>query len=115
MARYQTTALSRSGIIVPFRGQLQSVRWIYTGTVATKFYIQLFDSTTVPADTTVPSIVFAGLGSTTADQSGLLDLSGPGIFFPASTGLSWALSSTLATKTQVASDFVWLEATYVNG
>lgn len=66
-------------------------------------YIQFFDSATVPADTAVP--VFAPIAVPTG-SSFSLRIGDHGHVF--ATGIAWASSSTLATKTITGAADVWL-------
>ena len=68
-----------------------------TNSSGTDRYLQYFNSTTVPADATVPVISsFCPAGGTIADSWA------KGRYF--STGISWAWSSTAATKTVGSTD-----------
>ncbi len=62
-------------------------------------YFQLFDSTTVPADTAVPKMVFA---IPTGVTIVVPEIPGKRRYF--ATGISWAFSTTLATKTLGAAE-----------
>lgn len=85
-----------SGVIKASAGKLYGVT--LTNDNAALQYIQFFNSTTVPADTTVPLFtVIVQLKSTIQ-----LDFSDMGKYF--STGIAWSNSSTFGTKTIGAAD-----------
>ncbi len=68
-------------------------------------YFQIFDSATVPADGVVPACV-----PVVVPPYGVFSLSfAQGLFL--ATGLSWASSSGLATKTVTGAD-LWVTITY---
>jgi hypothetical protein len=71
-------------------------------------YIQFFNSTSVPADGVAPSMVpiVASAGQPFAWDAGA------GISRVFSTGLSWASSSTLSTKTLVAGNDISISCQY---
>lgn len=71
-------------------------------------YIQFFDATSVPADAAVPKYAPIAVA---AGLSFVLDASTCG-GLPFATGISWASSSTLATKTITGAADVWLTATF---
>ena len=100
---YATTALAASGIIKASAGTLYGLAGINDS--ASDQYLQIFDSVTVPADTTVPDLVLF----IPAKSNFSFDL---GIYgYALATGISWSNSSTLATKT-IGSDDVWLNGIY---
>lgn len=69
-------------------------------------YFQLFDSATVPADTAVPMCAPIGIPAFSAFSMRLEN------GFRAPAGLSWASSSTLATKTVSVTPDMWVTVTY---
>lgn len=92
-SRDTSTALESSSVIKAGAGRLYEID--YVNTSGSTVYFQVFNSTTVPIDTTVPSLSFY----VPAGQS--LQRSYPkGKYF--STGAVWATSSTAGTKTLTA-------------
>ena len=90
-----SAAAEASSVTKASAGVLYSVTFS-NGNAATR-YFQVFDSTTVPADATVPKITFACAAGQT------ISLEWPkGRFF--STGIAWCTSSTQNTKTIGAAD-----------
>ena len=100
---YATTALAASGVIKASAGTLYGLAGINNS--SSDQYLQIFDSVTVPADTTVPKLVLF----IPAKSNFSFDLGMYG--FALGTGISWSNSSTLATKTIGSAD-VWLNAVY---
>lgn len=74
-------------------------RFTFTNTNAATRYLQFFNSTTVPANGTVPVLSFACAAGATITETFL-----HGKYF--STGLTWCNSSTAGTKTIGAADSV---------
>lgn len=93
---YQTSAVAASGVVKTSDGYFFAISG-YNNKGSTQF-IQLFDSSTVPADTAVPKIVF----EVDANKNFFFDTFDRGIYF--ANGISWSNSSTLATKTIGAAD-----------
>lgn len=92
-----SAALEASSITKPGPGNLYGL--VATNTNGAVRYFQLFDSTTVPADTAVPKMAFAmPAGATIVIPT----IPGSRRYFP--TGISWAFSTTLATKTAGAAE-----------
>lgn len=85
-----------SGVIKASAGKLYGVT--LTNDNAAMQYVMFFNSTTVPADTTVPLFAVAVPLKATIQ----LDFSAMGKYF--STGISWSNSSTFATKTIGSAD-----------
>jgi hypothetical protein len=109
-----STALAASLIIKAAAGVLRSLRVRLDSTAASgTFYIQLFNTTTLPADTTgTGSMLVAPVKvqfTTGTDQTITLDYTDAGIAF--STGLVVVLSSTEFTKT-IAGAFLSMSALF---
>lgn len=102
--RANSTALEASRVIKPSAGQLYSVQIYNGGTSA--FYVQLFDSTTVPADGTAP--VSPPL-KVMPDTTVAMDVPVIGMNF--TTGIAVAASSTPTTKT-VTGAVAYFSASY---
>lgn len=100
--RASTTALAASLIAKASAGNLY--RLIVTNTGAAQF-VQIHNTTTLPADTAVPAMVVAVPGTGTF----VLDLGPAGLAF--STGITICNSSTAPTKTIGAAD-CWIDALY---
>jgi hypothetical protein len=98
-----TTALAASLIAKASAGTLY--RAIITNTLGTPQFVQIHNTTTVPADTAVPAMVVTVPASSTL----VLDLGPAGLAF--STGITLCNSSTAATKTIGAAD-LWLDVLY---
>jgi hypothetical protein len=100
---YSTSALDDSNVIKNSAGVLYGITGI--NAKASAQYIQIHNTTAVPADTAVPLVVI----TVPASSNFSIDF---GIFgLPCSTGISWSNSTTLATKTLGSAD-VWLTALY---
>jgi hypothetical protein len=93
---YQTTAVAASGVATTVDSHFLGIHG-YNNNASAQF-IQLYDSATVPADTTIPKIVFNAPGN----SNFFFDVNTRGIRFQ--NGISWSNSSTLATKTIGAAD-----------
>lgn len=102
-SRAVSTALETSRVIKASAGNLYKLTGI--NNKATAQYIQIFNSTTVPADTTVPIYVFFVAPGNFSFDCGSFPV-------PFSTGISVSNSSTLATKTIGSAD-CWFTAEYV--
>ena len=100
---YATTSLSASGVIKESAGTLYGISGINNS--SNDQYLQIFNSDTVPADATVPTLVLF----IPANSNFSFDLGDYG--YPFATGISWSSSSTLATKTIGSAD-VWLNGIY---
>ncbi len=98
-----SVALAASGVIKAGAGVLHKI--IGVNTLASTQYIQIHNTTTVPADGAVPVIVIA----VAASSNFSIDLAPFGKAF--STGICWCNSTTLATKTIGAAN-IWLNALY---
>lgn len=94
---YQTSAVAASGVVTATGRNYFFAISGYNNNTSAQF-IQLFDSATVPADATVPKIVFRAEGS----RNFYYDTFDRGVFF--TNGISWSNSSTLATKTIGSAD-----------
>ena len=93
----RSTALEASRVVSVSAATLLG----FTVTTTTAQYIQLYNSATVPADTTAPvETIWVNVGTTTFDASGLAG-------DPYSTGICIAGSSTLATKTLTSGSTCW--------
>lgn len=97
-----TTALAASLIAKASGGTLY--RAVITNTGAAQ-YVQVHNTTTVPADTAVPAMVVYVPASSTF----VLDVGAAGLAF--ATGITLCNSSTAATKTIGAAD-LWLDVLY---
>jgi hypothetical protein len=93
-----TGALEASQVVKASACNVEEV--ICTNTGAAAVYCQLFNSATVPADSTTPVIVFAVPAGSTASWD-----SQQGVTFD--TGLSVCVSSTAHTKTIAAAEAVF--------
>lgn len=91
-----SVALEASRVIKASAGKLYKLR--ITNTLGSSQFIQLFNSTTVPADTTVPTLVTVVNANSVLE----LDFTIYGRLF--STGISVSNSSTADTKTIGAAD-----------
>lgn len=99
-----STALEASHVIKASAGRLYQLTGVNTKTSAQ--YIQVFNSTTVPADTTAPILLaYVGAGANFSWDFGQV-----GRYF--STGISVSNSSTAATKTIGSAD-CWFNAEFV--
>lgn len=99
---WDAQALATGGVIRAAPGVLVEV--FGTNNSASIRYVQLFDATAVPADTAVPKVAPIAVPPGSSFSLKLDD----GIEF--GTGISWASSSTLATKTITGVADVWLTA-----
>jgi hypothetical protein len=102
-----STALETSSVVKASAGNAY-VAHVYNNNAAVR-YFQVYNSTTVPADTAVPifSIPIAAGGY----QRVVFGLE-TGVPYNFSTGISWANSTTYATKTVGGSDF-WVNFGYM--
>lgn len=98
-----SVALEASAVVKASAGTLIEV--IVTNTSASAQYIQVHDSTTVPADTTVPLTTFLVGASQTVSYV-------PKGGLTCGTGITLCNSSTAATKTIGAAD-CWFDVRYV--
>jgi len=83
---------------VSYVGATRLVHLSVTNTVATSYYVQIFDRATALAGGETPNIV------------GILPASGSYSYTvprPMSSGIVWAISSTPATYTAIGSDIAW--------
>lgn len=87
---YSTLGTAQSGVIKASTGLL--FKFFGFNTTVTTLFFQIYDSATVPIDTTIPTISI-GLATLTNFD---LDLTIYGQSFEA--GISWALSSSQTTK-----------------
>jgi hypothetical protein len=94
--RSSSIALEASRVIKASSGRLQCIT--VTTNKASDQYLQIFNSTTVPADGTAPIYVY----KLPADSTIVIDVSPIGVYF--STGISVSNSTTLATKTIGSAD-----------
>ncbi len=85
-----------SGVIRASAGKIYAL--VVTNDNAARRYLMLHNATSVPADGVAPLFAVA----LPANSSLELDFGGLGLYF--STGISWSLSSTFATKTIAAAD-----------
>lgn len=100
---YATTALAASGVVKNAAGVLYGVSGF--NNKASEQYIQIFNATAVPADGVAPlAVIKVGAGCNFSYDFGIRGLRH-------ATGICWANSSTLATKTIGAAD-CWLVASY---
>lgn len=99
-----TTSLSNSLVIKASPGRLYQLTGVNTNT--SPQYIQVFNSTTVPADTTVPIL----LAYVPASTNFSFDFGSIGRYF--GTGIVVTNSSTAATKT-IGSANCWFNAEYL--
>jgi len=104
---YSTLGTSSGGVIKASAGLLFKI-FGYNTTVTTLFF-QIYDSATVPIDTTIPNISIGIATLTNFD----LDLTIYGQSFE--SGISWALSSSQTTKVSPASPStkITLNALYI--
>lgn len=100
---YSSNGLVESGVIKAKKGTLLGIMG-YNNSGSDQF-IQIFNSPTVPADTTVPEITFKVLKSSSFSVS--FGENG----YPLKDGISWSNSSTLDTKT-IGLANIWLNAIY---
>lgn len=100
---YSTTTLSSSGVIKNSPGTIYGIIGINNN--ANQQYLQIFESASVPADGTVPTLVFIlePLDNFSIDF---------GVYgFDLDAGISWSNSITLETKT-IGLEDCWLNAIY---
>jgi hypothetical protein len=94
--RYSSAALEASKIVKASKGILVGLAW--TNTNGATRYLQVFDSATLPADATIPMMIFPlATGQT-------MVLTVPGVGIPFQNGIVVCNSSTMATKTIGAAD-----------
>jgi hypothetical protein len=91
-------AAATSGVIKASPGRLYVV--MFQSRSSSERFIQFYNSTTVPVDTTVPVITVA----VPAGGVCSIDLNAFGRYF--STGIAWAVSTTMATKTIGAAEII---------
>jgi len=91
-----SAALESSGVIKAGPGNLYGFVMSSAGATAVAGWLHFYDSITVPADGTVPKMIFA-LAAFPATRAE--DIPGERRYF--ATGMAWAISSTPATKTLV--------------
>lgn len=91
-------ALAASGVVSTTPTCLLDL--VAINTSAAKKFLQLYDSATVPADGAVPTV------SIYCEATGNCGWNTEGIGICFATGLSWAGSSTAATKTGAAADMI---------
>lgn len=109
--RYTSAALEKSNVVVTTKAKVLSVFGFTGGASGTTYYVQLFDSATVPADTTVPSV--APILTTGSANFFSIDFAQQGgLIF--NNGISFCLSTSGSTKTQVSSNLVFLTVVYEN-
>ena len=101
LTKVASTAQEASHVLKASAGKLISL--VGYNNSATAQYIQLFDSATVPADTTVPVYSFYVQGTSN------FSLDNASIGIPFTTGIAVSNSSTLATKT-IGSANCWFTA-----
>lgn len=101
---YDSAGYAASGVISSSDAQLLAIHGYNSKTSAQ--FILLFNSATVPVDTTVPSITPIRVP---ASSNFYLDLTGRSVRF--SSGISWSNSSTGPTKTIGSAD-CWVSAEY---
>lgn len=116
---YCPKALAKSGVIKASAGNLiHMLGFFEPGTSNTgEVYLHFYNSTTVPANGTTPDfmapIVF-DYSNNTADIPFDFDFLPSGMWW--TTGISWSLSTTLATKTipvTSGAQDVWMQAFYI--
>ncbi len=97
-------ALAVSGVIKASHAVFLEVNG-YNNSASTR-YFHIYDSATVPADTAIPACV-----PVVVPPFGVFSLSfAQGLYL--GTGLSWASSSTLQTKTVSGTPDLWVTVTY---
>lgn len=105
--RYVSSALGHEGVARAAAAVLcQAIGSIDPSEATAVYYLQFFNSTTVPADATVPVLSFP-IDHTTAQVSTfnlVLDTNSNGGDKGFTNGVSWCISSTQFTKTVVASN-----------
>ena len=118
-SHYCPKALAKSGVIKASAGNLIHVLGFFEpGTSITgEIYFQFFNSATVPANGATPDFICPTVFNY-ANNSG--DLSFDFDFLPTgywnSAGISWSLSTTLATKTipvTAGAQDVWISCFYI--
>lgn len=112
MSQYDTQAFVNSGVIKASPGGFLGA-FGFNKSASTVLYVQFFNSTTVPADTAVPS--FTPIAVPPGGSFSLIGTSmvGTQSFGPLMTaGLSWAASTTPATKTVDATNSLWITCQY---
>lgn len=102
---YDSAALATGDVIKAAAGNL--IRIFGFNNSGSTRYFQLFDAAAVPADGTVPDWLPIQVPTL---QPFAMDL-GAGLGF--SLGISWASSSTLATKTITGAADMWVSAQYL--
>jgi len=100
---YATTALAASGVIKNAAGKLYGLSGVNDS--ASDQYLQIHNATSLPADASVPALVF----KIPAKSNFSIDLMVYG--YALDTGIVWCNSSTLATKTIGSAD-CWVNAIY---
>lgn len=109
-SNYSSGILAAGGGVIVNDGPVRLIRLLITNKDAVQYYIQLFDSATLPADTTVPDaapiVAQAGPISFSSDYGAQNEHGGRSF----TKGLAWCVSSTFGTKTIVAAANVWVEA-----
>ena len=110
--QYDTQAFANSGVIDAVPGTFLGC-YGFNKSASAILYVQFFNSTTVPADTAVPSFTPVPLSpGATFTLIGTATV-GTQSFGPIMTsGLAWAASTTAATKTVDSSSSVWLTCQY---
>lgn len=101
-----TVSYAASGVITAGPAFLNGC--LFYSKNASTVYLQFFNSTTVPSDGTAPAITSISIASNT---NGAWDAGASGARY-FSTGLSWAASSTINTKTVIGSTDVLLSCQY---
>jgi hypothetical protein len=115
LSNYSTTSLVTNGVIKNTAGKLFKISGYLQpsdSTGATHF-LQLFNSTAVPADTTVPQFVrpIVAASNTVLVSFEYEFAVNFGRYFD--TGMCWAVSSTGPSKTLTTGSTSWVQATYV--
>ena len=113
-SRYQTSALATNGIIKAATGKLFKISGFIqpSDVLGSIQYLQLYNATTVPADTAVPVFSMPYICATnTLPVSFEYEFCNYGSYYD--TGFCWALSTTAATKTLTTGSNAWVQASYV--
>lgn len=101
---YDSAGLATGGVVAAHESDLQG--FIVTNASGSIRYLQFFNATSVPADATVPVIAPFILQPGSTASFDVPD------GFAFTTGISWASSSTLATKTITGTADLWVTAVH---
>ncbi len=115
LSYYQTTSLATNGVIKASAGKIFKISGILvpSDNSGATHYIQLYNASSVPADTAVPKFVYSiTAGANTVPIRFEYEFAnGFGIYND--TGITWAISSTLATKTLTTIATAWIQVSYI--